>query len=347
MWRHWGMGIPPDVRKVRHGMTSRDDQAQANEIEAAALAWLVRVQSDAATGEDWAALTVWLEASEDHLAAYEAVESLSLEIEAQAADIARGLATETNVVPLKTRPRPGGWWTSTQGLSAIAAGLVLAVSPLLWGAYQGQPVTYSAEPGPGREITLSDGSQIHLNGASALTVRLGWTRRRVEMADAEASFDVAKDPDRPFIITVADQQVRVVGTRFNIRNRDDAVVVTVQRGIVEVRQPALGSQPIARLEHGDELRHRVGRPGSTRVRVDPAEAFSWTEGRLVCNDRPLSDLVAELNRRYATPIRLSPRAAGRTFSGVLTLADQDQLVSRLAAYLSLKVRRTGGEIILD
>lgn len=328
-------------------MTSRDDQARENAIREAALAWLVRVQSDAATGDDWAALTDWLEASPDNLSAYEEAEALSLEIEAGAADITQGLATETNVVDFRARSRPGGWWTSAQGLSAVAAGLVLAVSPMLWGAYQGQPVTYSAGPGAGREITLSDGSQIHLNGASALTVRLGLTRRRVEMADAEASFDVAKDPSRPFIITVSDQQVRVVGTKFNIRNRDSAVVVTVQRGIVEVRQPDLGSQPIARLEHGDELRHQVGQPGSRRARVDPGVAFGWTEGRLVCDDRPLGDLVAELNRRYATPVRISPRAAGLKFSGVLSLGDQDQLVSRLAAYLSLKVRRAGGEIVLD
>ncbi|MCI3133760.1 hypothetical protein [Phenylobacterium aquaticum] len=67
---------------------------------------------------------------------------------------------------------------------------------------------------------------------------------------------------------------------------------------------------------------------------------------MICADRPLSDIVADLNRRYPTPIRLGPVAAGMTFSGVLDLGDQDALVRRLAGYLSLRVDRTGREITL-
>ena len=55
------------------------------------------------------------------------------------------------------------------------------------------------------------------------------------MADAEALFDVAHDVRRPFLIGVGDRQVRVVGTEFNLRHRDDQVDLTVRRGIVEVR----------------------------------------------------------------------------------------------------------------
>ena len=39
-----------------------------------AVAWLVRVQSDAATAEDWSALTDWLEGSDARLAAFEEAE---------------------------------------------------------------------------------------------------------------------------------------------------------------------------------------------------------------------------------------------------------------------------------
>ncbi|HQN49976.1 MAG TPA: iron dicitrate transport regulator FecR, partial [Phenylobacterium sp.] len=80
--------------------------------------------------------------------------------------------------------------------------------------------------------------------------------------------------------------------------------------------------------------------------VDPDAAFGWTMGRLVCDDRPLTEIVADLNRRYATPIALSPRAARMRFSGVLDLADQDALVDRLAKYLALNVDRGGGKITL-
>lgn len=52
-------------------MSRGADQLATDARREEALAWLVRVQSDVATGEDWAALNAWLEASEENLAAFE------------------------------------------------------------------------------------------------------------------------------------------------------------------------------------------------------------------------------------------------------------------------------------
>ena len=326
-------------------MSPRNDQSATDALRDEALAWLVRVQSDAATGEDWSALTDWLEASEEHQAAFEAVEALAAEVADRAAQIAPRLAPSTGeVLPFRPRPaapRRGGFIAA---LAAAAA--VLVVSPLAWRAYQGPATTYETGVGQTREIALADGSHIRLNGGSRLTVRLGWRARRVEMAQAEATFDVAKDPSRPFLISVGDQQVRVVGTEFNIRHDGKTVVVSVRRGVVEVRQPALGPAPVARLTVGQALRHVEGARASQVSAVAPDAAFAWTQGRLVCDDQPLSEIVAALNRRYPTPIRVSEAAGRRRFSGVLDLGDQGLLVDRLSRYMSLSVDRTGGEITL-
>lgn len=329
-------------------MSRSADQTATDAKRDEALAWLVRVQSDAATGEDWAALTAWLEASDANLAAFEAVEDLDHDIADSAPEIAAGVAApEDVVVAFRPRARPRARWVIGGGLAAAAAIAAVTLAPVARNAYQGQPVTYRTAPGETREIALADGSHIRLDGASALTVRLGLRTRRVEMARAEATFDVAKDPGRPFVISVGDQQVRVVGTQFNIRHVDRSVVVTVRRGVVEVRQPALGPQPVARLTPGQELRHLEGQARSVSAQVDPQVAFAWTEGRMICADRPLGEIVGDLNRRYPKPIRLSERAARQRFSGVLDLKDQAALVQRLADYLSLTVHRTDAEITLD
>lgn len=325
-------------------MSADADQMAAESLRDQALEWLVRVQSDAATAEDWAALTDWLEASDAHQAAYEEAELLSAEIADRAMEIAAATAPRPAQV-IAFRPRARRLTPFISALAAAAA--VLVVAPLAWRSYEGAPVVYTTGPGQTREVALADGTHIRLDAASKMTVRLGWTARRVDLADAEATFDVAHDPSKPFLINVGDQQVRVVGTEFNIRHYDKSVVVSVRRGIVEVRQPALGPQPIARLTKGQELRHTEGTSQSTRAEVDPNAAFAWTEGRMVCDDRPLSEIVAYLNRRYPTPIRLGPAAAHLKFSGVLELGDQDSLVRRLAGYLSLRVDRTEREITLS
>ncbi len=324
-------------------MSGADSIKAIDALRDEAVAWLVRVQSDQATAEDWAALTVWLEASDDHLIAFEEVESLTAELTDRASEIAPNLRpASSRVVPLPRRRTVLPIWSA----AAAAAVLGIVVGPMAWRGYQGTPTVYQTRPGETREVALADGTHIRMDSASTLTVRLGWRARRVEMADAQAAFDVAKDPGRPFLISVGDQQVRVVGTEFNIRHYDKTVRVTVRRGIVEVRQPALGQTPVARLVAGQSLSHLEGAPSSIQTTTDPNPAFAWTQGRMVCDDETLGEMVAYLNRRYPIPIKVSPALAGKRFSGVLELGDQDLVVKRLASYFSLSVHRTDRQIEL-
>ena len=305
---------------------------------------LVRVQSDAATTDDWNALTAWIERSDTNASAFAAVELASATIDDNASEIASALAVlqaPPQARPaVRTEPRRLGWQGWATGAFLVAVSVVFVTANFV------QTGHYRTGVGETREVRLDDGTRVHLDAASEMTSRLGWGSRRVSLAHAQASFDVAEDPRRPFIIAVGDQTVRVVGTEFNIRQADGTTVVTVRRGIVEVRQPSLGPDPVARLTAGQALSHLEGTPVSSTRMVESDKAFAWRAGRLICEDEPLSQVVAELNRRYRIPIRVSPAAATKHFSGVLTLGDQNALVSRLAAFLALTVRRTDREILL-
>ena len=312
-----------------------------------AVAWLVRVQSDTATAEDWSALTDWLEGSQTRVAAFEDAELILADLDARKAEVANALPqTAPNVVsfPKRAPARPSRRaWAG----AAIAASLAVMVGgPALWKASQGELTTYETQPGEVRQIALADGSRVTLDGGSTLSVRLGWRERRVEMGLAQASFDVAKDASRPFVIGVGDQRVRVVGTEFNIRNDAKSVRVTVRRGIVEVAQrKATDAQPI-RLTVGEELRHVQGAATSSVKRVDPNGAFAWGQRQIIADNETLSDIVADLNRRFPTPIRLAPSLANKRFSGVLALDDQDTIVKLLAGYAGVEAHRANGEIVL-
>ncbi|USQ98099.1 FecR family protein [Caulobacter sp. RL271] len=311
-----------------------------------AVAWLLRVQSETATAEDWTALADWLEGSEARLAAFEEAELIAADLELRKAEIAQGLMPPaSNVVnfPKRTPAPARRAWIGGLITASLA---VLVGGPALWTASQGRSVTYETRPGETRRIDLADGTRITLDGGSKLVVRLGWRKRQVEMGLAQASFDVAKDPSRPFVIGVGDQRVRVVGTEFNIRRDDKSVRVTVRRGVVEVAQRGgQGAAPV-RLTVGQELRHVQGAPGSEIRRVAPDGAFAWAQGQLVADNETLGDIVADLNRRFSTPVRISPQAAARRFSGVIALDDEDVAVQVLARYAGLTVDRVNGEIVL-
>lgn len=301
-----------------------------------AVEWHVRLSSDAAEEGDWLAFEAWLDESPAHAAAYAEVEALWADLDALPAPGAE-------VVPLKPRPRRGArvWaWPA-----AIAASLAIAVGVGLnlgqFGAPR--PVTYATAKGVSREIQLADGTHVHLNSGSKISVVLGRRERHVEMADAEAAFDVAHDPGRPFIIDAGDRRIRVVGTEFDVLHHAGQVSVSVRRGVVEVRDlmAQAGAPPIARLVRGQMLEHREGAAGDRVAAVDPDKAFAWTEGRLIYEDARLADVAAELNRYVAAPIVVAPEARDLRLTAVINLDTEDAMMRRLTGFLPVTAVRDG------
>lgn len=67
-------------------------------------------------------------------------------------------------------------------------------------------------------ITLEDGTKVWINAASSLEkLNFNEGERRVKLV-GEAFFEVAKDSTRPFIVETAEQTVRVLGTKFNLKS---------------------------------------------------------------------------------------------------------------------------------
>ena len=327
-------------------MNDQDGVDKADYAMDQAIEWLVRIQSDHATDADRAGLVQWLAASEANRDAFDMAEHLDAEISDSATFIRAALDRPAGAsIPFRPRPvRTSRWFVP----AALAAGIAAAIfiAPLSWRAAQRQSLVYQTAPGETRVVVLADGTRVRLNAASRIAVRFGWFSRRIDLGDGEAAFDVARDPRRPFIVNVGDQEVRDVGTEFNVRHYDHTILITVRHGIVDVDQPARGDQPIARLTAGEELRHAEGSSQSSIADVNADAAFAWTQGRLVCDDQPLSEIVAYLNRRYSIPIRVSDAASQRRFSGVLELDDETTVVRNLATYLSLSVVRSGRTITL-
>ncbi len=84
---------------------------------------------------------------------------------------------------------------------------------------------------------LPDGSVVELNQGAALKINYTKALRRVELVSNKAHFNVAKDPDRPFIVRVRGIDVRAVGTIFSVRLLEDEVDVIVTEGKVQVKPP--------------------------------------------------------------------------------------------------------------
>lgn len=318
------------------GESGKDPAAQAADFVA-------RLQGEDATEADWLALEAWLAADAAHLAAYDRAERLWAEMSDRAAEIAPGLAADAPAAAvIDFTARRAGKLRRLGPAVGLAAAAALAVTIGL--SLTPRTQVFETAPGETRQIALSDGTVIHLNGASTIRVRLGRRERSVEMDLAEASFDVAKDPGRPFVIDAGDSEVRVVGTEFNVSRSAQATTVTVRRGIVEVR-PEDGSVAPVRLTPGRELTTAGGRYQVRQTNADAA--FAWRGGRLIYTDEPLSEVAADLSRRLPKPVRVEGAAASLRFTGVLVLDDPDAVIGRLEGFLPIKAHRSADAITLS
>lgn len=323
---------------------------EREDVGSEAVAWLARVHAPEATEADWLALEGWLASASEHLAAYEKAERVSAELDAMAAELRLALVSSLTVAPSTVAPAPRRpaprrgssatrfVWRPLAGIAAAAAAAVLFVA-----VRPEAPVpteVFQTQKGESRLLDLADGSHVHLNSGSRLTVRLEKKARRLELAEGEAAFDVAHDPNRPFLIAAGERTIRVVGTEFDVLRHDGRLRVTVRRGVVSVQSPEDGpqGQPIL-LRAGDQLEHQAGERAWMVQKVDPEPAFAWKRGDLVYRDQPLTEVVGDLNRYFETPVRVAGPAANLRFSGVLKLEGEEAVVRRLEAFLPVDAQR--------
>jgi len=315
----------------------------------AAIDWLVRLQGDAVTEGDWRAFDAWLTASPANAQAYDAALAFDqrLDFDARLAERqSEATPIVAKVIPLRPARRTWLWSAGAALAAAFVAGAVLLPSSGLLG---GHDTVYATGVGERRTVVLEDGTRIEMNASSRLVVGFDRHARHVQLGDAQAFFDVAKDPARPFLIEAGDTQVRVVGTAFDVRHRDGQVAVNVQRGLVEVRPHIQSGAAPFRLRPGEGLSHSEGQVGDAQVgAVALEEVAGWRQGRLIYRDQPLSEIVGDMNRLFPRPVKLGDaKARDMRLSGVLIVDSQDAMVDRLSHLLPVRTTTTTDAIVIQ
>lgn len=151
-------------------------------------------------------------------------------------------------------------------------------------------------------MTLDDGSSVALNTASAIAVDYSRERRRIRLLRGEAVFTVARDAARPFVVAAASGEAVARGTVFAVRKDDEAATVTVLESHVGVSYPAAGRTAVE-LSPGEALDYSRRGLGPVRA-VDADAATAWRRGKLIFVDRPLGEVIAELNRYHSGRIQI-------------------------------------------
>lgn len=200
-----------------------------------------------------------------------------------------------------------------------------------------------------RAFRLPDGSIATLGGNSAITMAYNGSERRLRLEHGRARFDVAHE-GRPFIVSAGQGSVTAHGTLFDVAiGVDGRVQVVLLRGHVDVAMAAAsgsGGHAIRRLEPGERI--AFDQTGLVAHAQSNVESDLPTPDLVAEFDRvPLSQLVAEANRRAALQTRIEdPAVAGLRVSGRFSVNDPEKLAKSLAALFPLTIDRATPNIVI-
>lgn len=247
-----------------------------------ALDWLIRLQC--ATAEDTRAFEAWLEADAANAQAYVEAEAL------WQGDTLRQVASQ-----FAQAQRPSRLARLRPHWKPLSAAAVLLIGVFTVGNL---PVRLQADHltvvGERQRLQLEDGSKVLLNTNSAFSSDIDARQRVARLYQGEAFFEVPAGLNQPLELQAGPLRASVRDSDFAVRYLDGEAQVRVQRGDVDL---LASSDQRIRLSSGDSI--RVGPNGfGQRERVDAQKDLAWVQGRLVFENCPLNQVLAELRRYY-------------------------------------------------
>jgi len=296
--------------------------------------WLTTLMSGVTTPAEKTAWQAWRQAHPDHERAWKHIESASgglRELDAQACRTALAWRPASPISRRNSLQLLA--WVSAIGLT----GWFGARSEYAPDMARAALADMATGVGERRELSLPDGSRLHLNSGSAVNIRFSGTQRLLQLVRGEVFIATAREtgrPYRPFLVDTAHGQAQALGTRYSVRQAEGSTVVAVEDGAVRL---------MPRHGDGNLVIHAGQGGGMTAQQLLPAHAVSpdiwaWRQGLLLADAMPLRDFLHELSRYRHGLLGCDDAVAKLRISGVFPLADLDAVLLSLPDSLPVDVR---------
>ena len=175
-------------------------------------------------------------------------------------------------------------------------------------------------------IELPDHSIVELNVLSKIDFnRRNWKENRKLELDGEAYFKVAKG--KTFDVITSEGTITVVGTKFNVKQRDHYFEVKCFEGVVKVTSGSISRY----LEIGDVFQILNGKFIQTKLEESSPK---WIDNMSVFNAIPIKEVIAELERQYNVKV-ICNIDKDRLFTGVFTHNNLDSALIAITQPMNL------------
>ncbi|WP_165186518.1 FecR family protein [Caulobacter soli] len=311
------------------------ERESAADIEAQAVRWVVRADQGEVTEAERTELDAWLAGDPRRQGAYVRAEAAWTML-----DRARALNGDPATPTVSTR-RPDRRGLLAGVGAAVAACAAVIVVPRLLSARYGTAV------GEIRRVPLSDGSMAAINTDTVLDVAMRSDLRQVRLDKGEAWFQVAKDPERPFVVKSGPVRVRAVGTAFSVRRREGGCEVLVTEGVVETWSSDAGDAP-RRVAAGERIfvSDEAGPATPAVAPIDITRDLAWRDGQIVLDGEDFGAAAADFNRYNDRKIVITDeKLADEKLVGWFRTNEPESFARAAAASFGARVS-VRGEVIL-
>ena len=164
-------------------------------------------------------------------------------------------------------------------------------------------------------VQLADGTKVWLNAQSQFRYPSQFNQKqRSVYLNGEAYLEVAHDSEKPFIVHTHPMDVKVLGTKFNIRvYPEEANIVTLVEGKVAIGIPEKKKDVV--LYPQEQLIYSENKELLLNKDVETTLSNAWISGELVFVDKPLHEICRDLERWFDVEIILSdPVLANEIFT---------------------------------
>lgn len=206
--------------------------------------------------------------------------------------------------------------------------------------------TLTTQRGEQYPLTLADGTKIWLNAASSIRFPVAFTgKKRVVEMTGEAYFEVAHNPDQPFIVKKpgSDLSVQVLGTHFNVNAYDDESMVKVSllEGSVKVNKGLSSGM----LKPGQQA--QVKNSGVKVVSdIDLEGVLSWKNGYFSFKHTDLPTMLRQLSRWYDVDVVFETSVPDMQIGGGITRNTNLSQVLKILKELNVKFEIKGKQLIV-
>lgn len=201
-------------------------------------------------------------------------------------------------------------WRFARHTVRIAAAIVGIVGAAYFGKVyyhrllSKQQTLISVPAGQRMQMTLADGTLVHLNAGTTLEYPVVFSRkdRRVKLT-GEALFEVAHNAKHPFIVETFATDLQVLGTKFNVLAdpNNEVFSTTLIEGKVKVTNRNDPAESII-MQPNDMVVLENGR--LYKERVSDFADLCWTEGLIHLKKMPFEELMATFERAFDVRIRI-------------------------------------------